>query len=139
LGALRIQRAAAPAASALHAYPFTEEFSLGCPHLELGSHVDIAAATPMPGPATTGTTRGAFDPATGPILTGWATIDGTNPDCLLVADGTGTIVGGGIPGLPRGAAQPVSTPDGTAWQAVAAPNVTAPVVLAVKGTRFYRL
>ncbi|HKN56608.1 MAG TPA: DUF2079 domain-containing protein [Amycolatopsis sp.] len=139
LDALRIQRAAAPAARALHAYPFTAEFSLGCPRLELGSQVDMAAATPMPGPATTGTTRGAVDPATGPILTGWATIDGTTPDCLLVADGTGTIVGGGIVGLPRGAAQPMSTPDGAAWQAVAAPNVTAPVVLAVKGARFYRL
>ncbi|TCO54774.1 DUF2079 domain-containing protein [Actinocrispum wychmicini] len=141
LDALRIQRRAAPAAQALHAYPFSDSFTLGCHGPELGDHVDLAAAQPLPTTAT-GPTHGEIDTSTvtgDVIITGSAVIDGTPPDCVLVVDATKTVTGAGITSLPRTADQPPTTPDGVTWQAVASPNTTGATVLAVKNGTLYRL
>ncbi|WP_370965650.1 DUF2079 domain-containing protein [Amycolatopsis sp. cg9] len=142
LDALHIQRDAAPAARALHAYPFTDEFTLGCHGPELGGHVDLATAQPMPsgGP---GDAHGAIDsPAAtaGALVTGWAVVAGTPPDCILLTDPTGTVTGGGITGLPLTAAQGPATPAGaTAWRAAAGPTSGPLVVLAVRGGHLHRI
>jgi hypothetical protein len=90
-----------------------------------------------------GTAHGALDaPATdaGAIITGWAVIDGTRPDCVLIADQTGTITGGGVTGLPLTAGQTTTAPaDATAWQATAGITNGPLTVLAIQGGRLYRL
>ncbi|WIY02435.1 DUF2079 domain-containing protein [Amycolatopsis mongoliensis] len=142
LEALHIQRAAAPAAHALRAYPFSSAFTLGCHGPELGSHLELTTAQPMStgGP---GTARGALDtPATdaGAITTGWAVINGTQPDCILITDQTGTVTGGGITGLPLTAGQATTaSPGATAWQATAGPMNGPLTVLAVQSGRLYRI
>ncbi|WP_329050346.1 DUF2079 domain-containing protein [Amycolatopsis sp. NBC_01488] len=136
LAALHIQRAAAPAARALHAYPFTDAFTLGCHGPELGSHVDLTTAQP-----TSANAAGALDkPATGPgaITTGWAVVNGTQPDCILITDQTGTVIGGGITGLPLTAGQTAS-PGATAWQATAGPTNGPLTVLTVQAGHLYRI
>lgn len=133
LDTLHIQRGVIPAAKALQAYPFSADFTLGCGGPELGDHIDAPPLTTSQG-AIDGTALTADN-----IITGWATIDTSPPDCILVTDNTGTIVGGGITGLPRTATQPPTTPDGTAWQAVAAPHTTGLNVIAAKNGTFYRL
>jgi hypothetical protein len=142
LDALHIQRGAAPAARALRAYPFTNAFTLGCHGPELGSHLDLTTAQPLTanGP---GTAHGALDaPTTGAdaIITGWAVINGTQPDCVLIADAAGTVTGGGIIGLPLNAGQATTASAGaTAWQATAGPTSGALTVLAIQGGRLYRI
>jgi hypothetical protein len=120
LNALHIQPAAIPAATALRAYPFTDDFTLGCDGHELGAHLPLDTTTPLPAPDAPGTDHGAIDTRLAPdtILSGWASISGAAPDCVLVTDGNGTIVGGGITGLnhPNAAA--------TGWHAVAPPGTT---------------
>ncbi len=136
LDALHIQRGVIPAAKALQAYPFSPGFTLGCRGPELGDHFDASTATPLP------TSQGEITSTTitaDSTITGWATIDTSPPDCILITDNTGTIVGGGITGLPRTTTQPPTTPDGTTWQAVAAPHTTELNVIAAKNGTFYRL
>jgi hypothetical protein len=118
LNTLHIQPSAIPAATALRAYPFTDDFTLGCGGHELGGQLPLDATTPLPAPSTPGTDHGAIDTplAAATILSGWASISGTTPDCVLVTDGTGTIVGGGITGLDHPSAA------ATGWHAVAPPG-----------------
>ncbi|HET6707926.1 DUF2079 domain-containing protein [Amycolatopsis sp.] len=132
LEALHIQRAAAPAARALRAYPFSSAFTLGCHGPELGSHVDLSTAQPV---------RGALDAppaAPGAIVTGWVAADGTPPDCILVTDPAGTVTGGGSAGLPLPAGT-AAAPGATAWQATTGPTNGPPTVLAAHGGRLFRI
>ncbi|WP_297542083.1 DUF2079 domain-containing protein [Amycolatopsis sp.] len=136
LNALHIEPTAIPAARALHDYPFTAAFTLGCGHHELGSHIDLTTVQVLPGSTSASLNRGTLDQQTtapGSIISGWATISGTPTTCVLVTDGTGTVAGGGITGLDH--------PDaGTSgFQAVAAPNTPSPVVLVVAANVFYRV
>ncbi|MEV4058094.1 DUF2079 domain-containing protein [Amycolatopsis sp. NPDC049688] len=135
LDALHIQRAAGPAARALGAYPFNDSFTLGCHGPDLGSHLDLTTAQPTP--------AGALDaPATdaGGITTGWAVVNGTRPDCILITDQTGTVTGGGVTGLPLTLGQtPKAAPGATAWQATAGPTNGPLTILAVQGGRLYRI
>ncbi|WP_244210702.1 hypothetical protein [Amycolatopsis kentuckyensis] len=138
LEALHIQRAAGPAARALRAYPFSDDFTLGCHGPEIGSHLDLATAQP-----TSANAAGALDAPVmdaGAITTGWAVINGAHPDCILITDQTGTITGGGITGLPLTAKQTAAAaPGATAWQATAGPTNGPLAVLAVQGGHLYRL
>lgn len=142
LDALHIQRAAAPAARALQAYPFNNTFTLDCHGPEIGSHLDLTTAQPTSanGP---GGAHGALDaPATdaGAIFTGWAVINGTQPDCILITDQTGTVTGGGITGLPLTTQQiTTASPDATAWQATAGATHGVLAVIAIQSGRLYRL
>ncbi|MGW5746792.1 DUF2079 domain-containing protein [Amycolatopsis sp. NPDC003861] len=138
LDALHIQRAAGPAARALGAYPFNDNFTLGCHGPELGSHLDLTTAQPQSAKAA-----GALDaPATdvGGIITGWAVVNGARPDCVLITDQTGTVTGGGITGLPLTVAQTTkAAPGATAWDATSGPTNGPVTVLAVHGGRLYRI
>jgi hypothetical protein len=74
------------------------------------------------------------------IITGWAVINETQPDCVLIADQAGTVTGGGVIGLPLNAGQATTASAGaTAWQATAGPTSGALTVLAVQGGRLYRI
>ncbi|MFK0243397.1 DUF2079 domain-containing protein [Amycolatopsis azurea] len=140
LDTLHIQRAAAPAARSLRAYPFNGTFTLGCKGPELGSHVPVAA--PLPRGTDPGDTRGETSTSlTGDIiLSGWATIGGTRPDCVLVVDQNEIVIGGGLIGLPSTVAKTkTAAPDGMAWQAIAPANATIGGVIAVKNGSSYRL
>jgi hypothetical protein len=136
LAALQIEPSVIPSARALGDYPFTPDFTLGCGGPELGQRVDLAAARVLPGPDSTGGSQGVV--ATTPIaadtvLSGWAAIDNQPPRCVVVVDGTGTIVGGGITGLAR-----PDTPQ-PGWRAVAKPGTTNLTVLAYADGVFYRV
>ncbi|WP_157357476.1 DUF2079 domain-containing protein [Amycolatopsis nigrescens] len=124
LAALHIQPSVIPAARALGGYPFTDDFTLGCHGLELGGHVELAQAWPS---------KGAVE-SDGALLTGWATVSGSDVDCVLVTDEHGTVVGGGVTGLTRPGA-----PGGAGWQAVAAPGTARPQVLVSAGGALYRV
>ncbi|MFI6305838.1 DUF2079 domain-containing protein [Amycolatopsis thailandensis] len=140
LDALHIQRAAAPAARSLGAYPFNDTFTLGCGGPELGSH--LPTTTPLPHGTEPGETRGETGtPLTeDTLLSGWATIGGTRADCVLVLDQNDTVIGGGLTGLPGSAAKTKTTaPEGTAWQAVAPAGATIGAVIAIKAGASYRL
>jgi hypothetical protein len=125
----------------LQAYPFTNAFTLGCKGPELGSHLDLTTAQPLAAKGP-GAAHGALDaPATeaGAITTGWALINETQPDCVLIADQTGAVTGGGIIGLPLTAGQTATaSPGATAWQATAGPTNGPFTVVAVQGGRLYR-
>ncbi|MCT2581542.1 hypothetical protein [Actinophytocola gossypii] len=106
----------APRLRALGHYPFNDDFTLGCGGPELGSTLDIGAMEPLlPAEGNKSPDRAAGevertepeDPApfyngkTVPILHGWAA-DAEDPvRCVVVVDGTGTIVGGGVSGIVR--------------------------------------
>jgi hypothetical protein len=142
LDRLHIQRDVIPTARALHAYPFTTAFTLGCHGPELGDTIDLTTATDLPGPTTTGTTRGTItteNPTGDTLLTGWAQINGHAPDCILITDPTGTIIGGGLTALPSTATTSPAAPDGAAWQAVTGPTTAPLTVLASAGGHHYRL
>ncbi|WP_216205180.1 DUF2079 domain-containing protein [Amycolatopsis aidingensis] len=135
---LRIQPGVRPAARAMGTYPFTDDFSLGCGGRELGDRIDPAAAVPLPGPESAAPGRGVVDtaPVTGGVLlSGWAMLEGRQPDCVLVVDGTGTVVGGGVTGLPR----PDVPGPASGWRAAAAPDVARPAVILAAGPALYRL
>ncbi len=138
LEALHIQRAAAPAARALQAYPFSDSFTLGCHGPELGSHLDLTTAQPKSANAA-----GALDaPSTdaSAIITGWAVVNGSRPDCIVITDQTGTVTGGGITGLPLTTGQTTSAPAGaTAWHATASPTNDPLMIFAVLGGHLYRI
>jgi hypothetical protein len=139
LDTLHIQRDAAPAARALGAYPFNGTFTLGCHGPELGQHLNTSAAPELPTPTAAGPTHGTITsaPSRDALITGWATINGAPPDCILITDPTGTIIGGGITALPSTAAP--GAPDGTAWQAVAPPGTSPINVFALQNGSLYSL
>ncbi|GAB3502616.1 DUF2079 domain-containing protein [Amycolatopsis cihanbeyliensis] len=135
---LRIEPGVRPAAQALGAYPFTGDFSLGCGGHELDDRLDLPAAVPLPGPESPSPSRGVVDTAPaagGVLLSGWVTLDGRQPDCVLVADGIGTVVGGGVTGLPR----PDVPGPASGWRAAAAPGTTRPTVVILAGRTLHRL
>ncbi|MCA1655166.1 MAG: hypothetical protein LC635_01570 [Pseudonocardiaceae bacterium] len=100
-----------PRLRALGHFPFTDDFTLGCGGPELGSVLDREAMTPLPAARGNKRPRGAAgavewtvptDPAPTffgkpvPVLHGWA-FDITDPvRCVVVVDGAGKIVGGGV-------------------------------------------
>ncbi|KFU82040.1 hypothetical protein SAMN04489729_1550 [Amycolatopsis lurida] len=140
LDTLHIQRAAAPAARSLGAYPFNDTFTLGCGGPELGSHLPSSA--PLPHGTDPGDTRGETGtPLTGDtVLSGWTTIGGARADCILVVDQNDIVIGGGLIGLPSSVAKTTTAaPEGMAWQAVAPPGATIDGVIAVKNGSLYRL
>jgi hypothetical protein len=105
-----------PRLRALGHYPFTDDFTLGCGGLELGSTVDLDATTFLPPAKGNKRPRHAAgavewsepaDPAPSfhglpvPILHGWAA-DADDPvRCAVIVDGSGTVVGGGVSGITR--------------------------------------
>ncbi|KFZ79210.1 hypothetical protein ED92_26855 [Amycolatopsis sp. MJM2582] len=140
LDTLHIQRAAAPAARSLGAYPFNDTFTLGCGGPELGTHLSTPA--PLPHGTEPGNTRGetSMPPAGDTVLSGWATIGGTRADCVLVVDQNNVVVGGGLIGLPSSAARTKTpAPEGMAWQAVAPAGTAIGGIIAVKAGTLYRL
>ncbi len=105
-----------PRLRALGHYPFTDEFTLGCGGPELGSTLDLDAMTALP--AAVGNKRprhaaGAvewaeppdpaptFDGKPVPILHGWAADRDDPVRCVVIVDGEGTVVGGGVSGETR--------------------------------------
>ncbi|OXM54964.1 DUF2079 domain-containing protein [Amycolatopsis alba DSM 44262] len=142
LDALHIQRAAAPAARALGAYPFNDAFTLGCGGPELGTRLPVPTLPLLPRATQTGDTRGETStPLTGDtLITGWAAINGTRPDCVLLVDQNDIVIGGGITGLPSTTAKTKNPPpEGTTWHAVAPPNTTIGSVIVTHQGRFYRV
>jgi hypothetical protein len=105
-----------PRLRALHHYPFTDDFTLGCGGPEFGSQLDLDSMTALRGAA--GNKRPdqpagaveAIEPEvpdafyhgqTVPIFHGWAA-DAADPvRCVVVADGTGKVVGGGVSRVAR--------------------------------------
>ncbi|MFE6609781.1 hypothetical protein [Amycolatopsis sp. NPDC057786] len=130
----------------LGVYPFTPDFTLGCGAggPELGSRIDVAATPVITAAPNAERTAGFIEsPAvTGDTtLTGWAFLGGEQPDCVLVTDAAGTVVGGGAVGLPR---RDVATEFGTitgraGWEAVARPGLKDGLVFASREGRLYRL
>ncbi len=140
LDALHIQRAAAPAARSLGAYPFNDTFTLGCGGPELGTHIPVSA------PLSRGTEPGGIHGEIGTalsgdtLLSGWATMGGTRADCILVVDQNDIVIGGGLTGLPSSVAKTKTpAPEGMAWQAVAPAGATIGGVIAVNAGALYRL
>ncbi len=106
------ERELEPDLVALHHYPLNGTFTLGCGGPELGSTIDLAAATALPQPGTRSPDKpsGMIDSieprGEADLITGWAT-GGTNRGadqvrCTLVVNGEGTVVGAGVSRLPRG-------------------------------------
>ncbi|MFC9250933.1 hypothetical protein [Amycolatopsis thailandensis] len=127
-------------------YPFTPDFTLGCGAggPELGTTVDLAKAVELKGPGYgTKDTAGAVDtaPVTGDKqINGWALIGGQQAQCILITDGGGKVVGGGTVGLPRDDISQFMNGTGrSGWQAVAAPEVKDPVVLAYRDGVYHRI
>jgi hypothetical protein len=105
-----------PRLRALGHYPFTDDFTLGCGGPELGSRLDVGAMTAMP--SAIGNKRPdhaagevertdpaipapVFEGKPVPVFYGWAA-DSTDPvRCVVVTDGAGTVVGGGVSRLLR--------------------------------------
>ncbi len=111
-----LARELGPRLRALGHYPFTDDFTLGCDGPELGSELDRDAMAPLA--ATIGNKRsrgpaGAvewmepnepapfFHGKAVPVLHGWA-YDITDPvRCVVIVDGEGEVVGGGVSGVIR--------------------------------------
>lgn len=141
LTALQIQPAAIPAAKALGAFPFNDDFTLGCGGPELGHRIDLGATQPLPGPESVGVTKGVVDttPVAGDtLLSGWAVVDGKHADCVLVVDGSGMVVGGGVTALARPDAI-IAGEGATGWRAVARPGVTGATVVVSAAGKLYRV
>jgi hypothetical protein len=122
-----------PAIKALGAYPFTKDFTLGCGGIELGSRLDVSQAPLLPAGPGHGKSGGYVEsgPVAGDaVARGWALINDRGPDCVLVINDHGIVVGGGAVGLRRGdvAAAMHSNVFENGWEAVAAPNATNPPV-----------
>lgn len=105
-----------PRLRALGHYPFTDDFTLGCGGPELGSRLDRGAMEPLlPARGNKRPLRAAgtvnavepVDPAPladghpAPIFYGWAHDREDPVRCVVVVDGAGTVVGGGVNGLVR--------------------------------------
>ncbi|MCT2586591.1 hypothetical protein [Actinophytocola gossypii] len=101
-----------PDLRALSHYPFNDSFSLGCGGPELGSTIDVGDAEPLPAPGTrapfepVGVVNSIDDRGEAHLITGWATggahREADQVSCVLVVDGNGKVVGGGVSGQPRG-------------------------------------
>lgn len=126
LRALNIEPGVVPAAKALGTYPFTDGFTLGCGGHELGSRIDLAALPPA---------AGKIDDRA-PLLRGWTS---PHPDCVLVTDQGGTVVGGGMASIARTDSEAAAHDPNAGWRAVARPGVTAPVIVVSSAGRLYRL
>ncbi|MEV0087028.1 hypothetical protein [Saccharopolyspora sp. NPDC050642] len=131
-----------PRLQALGHYPFSGEFTLGCPDgLEIGDRVSTADwRTPSDGALREPRPDGrdvVLNVETDQIqggarmLKGWA-ISGIEPaDCVAVLDQTGTVIGGGVVDIPRSDAE-AQTPGieiGLGFEAVA-PAQPGPVRVA---------
>jgi hypothetical protein len=132
------------AARVLHVYPFNGGYHLGCRGLDLGDHVDLGRVRTLPLGDTGQATRGMIDvPPSGADLkfSGWAVIASQHPDCVLVADHAGTVVGGGVVGEPRAdVAAAIGIGDQyTGWIAVAAPGSVGDEVLVSANGVLYRV
>ncbi|GLZ32627.1 hypothetical protein Lesp02_48150 [Lentzea sp. NBRC 105346] len=136
-------KAVLPILRSLKAYPFTDDFTLGCGKYELGSLVDMSQVAELPGPVGSSKTAGAVE--TGPVtgdtkMFGWAVIDGHAADCVMVVDGGSVVVGGGAVGVPRPDVAETTHGTGRAgWHAVAKPGVQDAKVLVRSGERLYRI
>ncbi|MCU1684649.1 MAG: hypothetical protein JWQ81_5388 [Amycolatopsis sp.] len=141
LTALQVNPEVVPAARALGMYPLTGSFSLDCHGYELGSQINFGGIKPLPGPHAPGVTKGVLDtpPVRGDaLLSGWAVVADTHPDCVLVLDESGKVVGSGITGVSRPDAVRLTGGDANAgWRAVAAPNSTASRIVLVAGGTLY--
>lgn len=97
-------------------YPFTDDFTLGCGGPEFGSKLDLDAMTALPqalGNRVPDHAVGAVErtePANPapvyegkpvPIFHGWAAGVRDPVRCVVITDGTGTVVGGGVSGQAR--------------------------------------
>ncbi|MFE9744189.1 hypothetical protein ACFYOT_04735 [Saccharothrix saharensis] len=129
----------------LRAYPFSDDFTLGCRGPELGSTVDLAGARELPAPKyDSGRTMGAVEtgaPIGDTEILGWAQVDGRMVDCVLVVDRSGLVVGGGAVGLPRPDVRDV-LPTGSGrsgFSAVAEPGREDLVVVVSSGGTLYRI
>ncbi|HVV20882.1 MAG TPA: hypothetical protein VHF06_15710 [Pseudonocardiaceae bacterium] len=131
-----------PVLRAMHVYPFTSDFTLGCGGPELGTRIDLRAVKPLPLPGSGGTS-GVVE--TGPVdggvvIGGWAQINGQAAGCVLVTDAAGTVVGGGAVGLPRAdVSQKLGGTGRAGWQAVARPGLHDGVILVRADGRYYRV
>ncbi|GAA2820615.1 hypothetical protein GCM10010452_56080 [Crossiella cryophila] len=145
LARLRVKPEVRPAALALGVYPFNSDFSLGCgAGRELGDKVDLSTVKDLAQPGDPGPNTGHVD--TGPVrgdaeITGWALVRNQAPDCVLVLDQAGTVVGGGVAGLTRrDLAQQLRIDEMNAgFSAVATPGSTAPSVVVRSGGELYRV
>jgi hypothetical protein len=139
---MRADPGALPATRALGAYPFNDGFSLGCGR-ELGGRVDLDATPALPAPGREPGTAGFVESAVegDSVISGWAIVDNRRIDCVLVVDGAGTVVGGGMVGYPRADLPKVlGTPETRGgWRAVAPPGLTDGTVLAGVDGRLYRI
>lgn len=131
-----------PVLRAMHVYPFTSDFTLGCGGPELGSAINLSAAQPLPPPGS-GATSGTVESGPvvgGVVLSGWAEVDANAPTCVLVTDANGLVVGGGAVGLPRpDVSQQIGGTGRAGWQAVAEPGVRNAVVLVLANGHAYRI
>lgn len=132
-----------PVLRQLRVYPFTDDFTLGCRGPELGSSIDLGKVPDLPAPSPDTKTAGAVE--TGEVvgdteILGWAMVDGAQPDCVLVVDGGGKVVGGGAVGLPRRDVLLVVNATGRAgWRAVAAPGTQGASVLISSHGQLYKI
>lgn len=97
-----------PPLRALHHYPFSDDFTLGCGGPEFGSRLDPSKMQPLGVPSGNKKPVGAvgqleqFEQAPpGGRISGWA-YDAADPiRCVLITDGSGKVVGGGVTHLTR--------------------------------------
>ncbi|WP_216212664.1 hypothetical protein [Amycolatopsis aidingensis] len=124
-------------------YPFTEDFTLGCGGPELDDRIDMASVPALPEVSPDRKTMGAVDEDAvvgDRQLNGWAIIEGRRADCVLVVDGSGTVVGGGTVGVPRQDVTTFTNASGrSGFRAVAAPDVENGTVLVMKDGKTYRV
>lgn len=97
-----------PRLEAMGHYPFTDDFTLGCGGPELGSKLDLAKMSPLPAADGSKQTEPAgwvdrVEPrGRASLIRGWATGASGDPvGCVVYADATGKITGGGQYHLPR--------------------------------------
>ena len=105
-----------PRLQALHHYPFTDDFTLGCGGPELGTKLDVNRMVPLsvaagnrkPDHATGEVERvtprrpaPTFHGLPVPVLYGWAADPSDPVRCVVIADGAGVITGGGVSGIVR--------------------------------------
>lgn len=129
---------------ALKAYPFTDDFTLGCGGPELGSTLDLKTLKDLGGPTFGAAAMGVVesDALVGDTeITGWAQVNNKNADCVLLVDQTGLVVGGGAVGLPRPDVRELFR-DGsgrTGWTAVAKPGTKDLIVVVEAAGQLYRI
>lgn len=105
-----------PRLRSLGHYPFTDDFTLGCDGPELGSRLDRDAMEPLPPargnkrpPHAAGVVERSEPPDPAPfhegrpvpVFHGWAADRSDPVRCVVIVDGRGVVVGGGVSGLVR--------------------------------------